>query len=439
MKILSVGNGGREHSIAWKISTSDSFINSNGKLYCTLGNPGINNIASPININPSDTQNIIKFVNDEQINLVVIGPEIPLSLGLTDSLLRFTKAKVFGPTKRAAEIETSKIFAKDFMVKYRIPSAQFKSFGKSNYNEIEPYLNKIAYPAVIKADGLAAGKGVYIAVDKNDALVFINDITSNKIFGESGASFIIEDFLEGFELSLFVITDGNNYKILPTAQDHKKIGDGDNGKNTGGMGAYSPADRLINETVFDKIKSEIIEPSLKGLQIENRTFVGCLYCGLMIVNKNNFMQPYVIEYNCRFGDPETQAVLPLIKSDFLQLLIAASEGNVQNYKLETYNKFAACVVAASKGYPDAFEKGKEINGLENIDNDTLIFHSGTVSEDNLIKTNGGRVLSVVSVSDKSMDDCLDKCYDNIARISFDNIYYRKDIGKKFAQLLKLKL
>lgn len=438
MKVLIVGNGGREHSVAWKIINSESFKSTYSTLYCTLGNPGINAISNIININPTDIKGVINFVNAEQINFVVIGPEIPLSLGLTDSLLNKTNAKVFGPSKAAAEIETSKVFSKDFMLKYNIPSAKYKSFNTSNYDMAEDYLEHISYPAVIKADGLAAGKGVYIAIKKDDATSFINDITNRKIFGDSGSNFIIEEFLEGFELSVFVITDGNDYVILPTAQDHKKIGEGDTGKNTGGMGAYSPADKLIDKTTFNKIKNDIIEPSLKGLQIEGRTFVGCLYCGLMIVSNNGILQPYVIEYNCRFGDPETQAVLPLIKSDFLQLLFAASEGKIQNYKLETYNKFAACIVAASKGYPDTFEKDKDITGLDNIDSDILIFHSGTVSKDNLIKTNGGRVLSVVSVSDKSMDDCLNRAYKNIGNINFDNIYYRKDIGKKFSELLKYK-
>ena len=432
MKILIVGNGGRENAIAWKIYNSSSFKDSNGSLYCTLGNPGIDKLAIPVKLNSVDINSITQFVNDNNIDLVVIGPEVPLSLGLADSLNNQTNTKVFGPSKAAAEIETSKVYSKDFMQRYDIPTARYKSFGKNNYSDVESYLDTISYPAVIKADGLAAGKGVYIAVDKSDALKFIKDISAVKIFGDSGESFIIEEFLTGFELSVFVITDGNDYIVLPAAQDHKKIGEGDTGKNTGGMGAYSPADKLINDSIFNKIKSKIIEPALVGLDKDGRTFKGCLYCGLMIVNDN----PYVIEFNCRFGDPETQAILPLIKSDFLQMLISASDNTINKYKLEIFDKFSACVVAASEGYPDNFEKGKVIHGLDNIESDALVFHSGTIMENAKIKTNGGRVVSVVCLSDVSINDALAKSYNNIMKISFDNIYYRKDIGKKFSELTK---
>ena len=432
MKILIVGNGGRENAIAWKIYNSSSFKDSNGSLYCTLGNPGIDKLAIPVELNSVDINSITQFVNDNNIDLVVIGPEVPLSLGLADSLNNQTNTKVFGPSKKAAEIETSKVYSKDFMQRYDIPTARYKSFGKKNYSDVESYLDTISYPAVIKADGLAAGKGVYIAVDKSDTLKFIKDISAVKIFGDSGESFIIEEFLTGFELSVFVITDGKDYIVLPAAQDHKKIGEGDTGKNTGGMGAYSPADKLINDSIFNKIKSKIIEPALVGLDKDGRTFKGCLYCGLMIVNDN----PYVIEFNCRFGDPETQAILPLIKSDFLQMLISASDNTINKYKLEIFDKFSACVVAASEGYPDNFEKGKVIHGLDNIESDALVFHSGTIMENGNIKSNGGRVVSVVCLSDVSINDALAKSYNNIMKISFDNIYYRKDIGKKFSELTK---
>ncbi len=435
IKILIVGNGGREHAIAWKISNSLSFKNSESLLYCTLGNPGIDNLAHPVKLNSVDIKGITQFVIHEQIDLVVIGPEVPLSLGLADTLLNLTNAKVFGPSKAAAEIETSKVYAKDFMLRYNIPSASYKSFNTNNYTEVDNYLDSISYPVVIKADGLAAGKGVYIAVDKSDSVKFINDLTTAKIFGDSGASFIVEEFLEGFELSVFVITDGIDYVILPTAQDHKKIGEGDTGKNTGGMGAYSPADKLIGEDIFIKIKNDIIEPALIGLDKDGRKFKGCLYCGLMIVNEN----PYVIEFNCRFGDPETQAVLPLIKSDFLELLFSAANNSINNYKLEIYDIFSSCVVLASKGYPDSFEKGKEIHGLDTLDSDILVFHSGTLIENGKIKSNGGRVLSIVCSSNVSIDDSISKTYNNINKIMFDNIYYRKDIGRKFSDLMKNKI
>ncbi|MFA5011086.1 MAG: phosphoribosylamine--glycine ligase [Ignavibacteria bacterium] len=435
MKILIVGNGGREHAIAWKISNSSSFKELNCSLYCTQGNPGIDKLAIPVNINSVDIKGITQFVNNDNIDLVVIGPEIPLSLGLADSLYKMTNAKVFGPSKIAAEIETSKVYAKDFMLRYGIPTASYKSFDKNNYSEVESYLDNITFPAVLKADGLAGGKGVYISVDKSDAVKFIKDIHTAKIFGDSGEDFIIEEFLSGFELSVFVITDGKDYIVLPFAQDHKKIGEGDTGKNTGGMGAYSPADKLIKDSIFNKIKNKIIEPALVGLDKDGRTFKGCLYCGLMIVNNN----PYVIEFNCRFGDPETQAVLPLIKSDFLEMIISVPDNKIKNYKLEKYEKFSACVVIASKGYPDNFEKGKEIHGLDNFESDALVFHSGTKIEDGKIKSNGGRVMSIVCLSDISIDDALSKSYKNIKNVSFDNIYYRKDIGRKFSELMKNKI
>ena len=254
MKVLLVGNGGREHTLAWKIYNSDSFKNKNGILYCTKCNPGINAISQSVKINPTDIDDITEFVNSNDIELVVIGPEVPLSMGLADKISEFTHAKVFGPSKSAAEIETSKVFSKDFMKRNDIPSAHYASFGIDTFSNSISYLNTISYPVVIKADGLAAGKGVYIAESKEEAVNFITDINKNQIFGESGDKFIIEEFLNGFELSVFAVTDGDDFVILPTAQDHKKIGDNDTGKNTGGMGAYSPADGLIDKDTFKKIK-----------------------------------------------------------------------------------------------------------------------------------------------------------------------------------------
>lgn len=438
MNTLIVGNGGRENALAWCISRSGSFRNSGSYLFCTLGNPGIDKFAVPVNINPADVLAITSFVKEKNIGFVVIGPEVPLSLGLTDSIIQNTNAQVFGPSKIASEIETSKIFAKDFMKKYGIPSAAYKSFNATDYALAEEYLKSSSYPLVIKADGLAAGKGVYIAEDYAGALSFVSDITEKKIFGESGTGFVVEEFLDGFEVSVFAVTDGENYVILPSAQDHKKIGEGDTGKNTGGMGAYSPADKLLDEETFQKIRKDIIEPVLRGMKAEGRVFKGCLYCGLMIVSKNGSQVPYVIEFNCRFGDPETQAVLPLIKSDFLELLYSAATGNLNKYNLEVHDKFASCVVAASNGYPDSFEKDKVISGLETLDSDALVFHSGTKRSGEMILTNGGRVLSVVGISSNSIDDSLKKSYNNLSRINFDNMYYRKDIGKKFSEIIKSK-
>jgi phosphoribosylamine---glycine ligase len=439
MKILLIGNGGREHSIALKIFESKSFIDSESVLYCTLGNPGIDKIAHPVNIKPIDISALLNFALQEKIDLTVVGPEIPLSLGITNEFEN-NGLSVFGPVKSAAEIETSKIFAKDFMKRNGIPSARYKSFTSDNIGEVEGFIKAINFPVVIKADGLAAGKGVCIAETPADAGSFISALTSEKIFGESGSSFIIEEYLEGFELSIFAITDGKDYVLLPAAQDHKRIGEGDTGKNTGGMGSYAPADALIDDVTFRKIKEKIIEPALSGMSDAGRKYKGCLYCGLMICgNKGNF-EPYVIEFNCRFGDPETQAVLPLIKSDFLELLLASANGSIKNYKLELNDLFSGCVVAASKGYPDKYETGKIISGLNNLSDNVNVIHSGTAySEDkkNVI-TSGGRVISVVGFSNNSLASAFENSYKGLESINFDNIYFRKDIGRKYYELLKPK-
>jgi phosphoribosylamine---glycine ligase len=433
MKILIVGNGGREHAIAWKISNSPSFDSSRDRLFCTYPNPGIADICEKTEIKPDNIIELLEFAKSHDIDFTVVGPEIPLSLGIADEFGK-NRLKIFGPSKAAAELETSKIYAKEFMAANEIPTAKYKIFNESNYPSATEFLNIISYPAVIKADGLAAGKGVYIAKNKEDALNFIDEITKVKIFGSSGEKFIIEEYLDGFELSVFAVTDGKNYVILPTAQDHKKIGEGDTGKNTGGMGSYSPADSLIDENTFVKIRSKIIEPTLYGMAKTGREYKGCLYCGLMLTKTEEGYEPFVIEYNCRFGDPEAQSVLPLIKSDFLQLLIASAENKISGYNLETEKLFAGCVVAASKGYPDNYETGKEIKGLGKNTDNSVVFHAGTkYSEDGkTVITSGGRVLNITGLSELSIDDALKNAYDKIGQINFDKMYYRRDIGYKFS-------
>lgn len=433
MKILIVGNGGRENAIANSIFNSDSFKKSKSKLFSTIGTPGLDKISTPINFKPNEIEKLIEFVKNEKIDFTVVGPEIPLYLGIVDKFEK-ENLKIFGPTKLAAEIETSKIFAKNLMKKYRIPTASYKEFSTENVKEANEYLLCSKYPLVIKADGLAAGKGVIIVNSFSEAITVIKDFTENKIFGESGLNFIIEEYLTGFELSLFIVTDGKNYVALPFSQDHKKIGDGDTGKNTGGMGAYAPADKMIDKDVYEKIMMEIIEPTLQGMEKEGRMYKGCLYCGLMISENNpGIVEPYVIEFNARFGDPETQAVLPLLKSDFLQLLIASANGNLNEYNLEVHDKFSCCVILASKGYPEKYETNKKINGLAEICKDTFIFHSGTKYSDDKksILTNGGRVISVVALSEKSMKNAISTCYSEIQKIEFENMYFRKDIGYKY--------
>jgi len=427
MKILIVGNGGREDAIAHGIYNSHSF-NKSSEIFSTIGSPGLNKISKPVNIKPADINSLKKFASEEKIDFTIVGPEIPLSVGIVDEF-RKNGLKIFGPTKAASEIESSKAFAKDFMHNFNIPTASYKIFDERNKNQINEFLTNSNYPLVIKADGLAAGKGVIIAENIKEAKSAVKEIIEDKIFGESGNRIVIEEFLTGFELSVFVITDGKDYVVLPFSQDHKKIGEGDTGKNTGGMGAYAPANDLIDEVIYNEIKNIIIEPTLKGMNKSGRTYTGCLYCGLIITNDK---KPYVIEYNCRFGDPETQAVIPLIKSDFLELLISSSESNIKIYKSEFYDKYSCCVVLSSLGYPDKYETNKIIYGLDNIPDDCNVYHSGTkFSIDGEIITNGGRVLSVVSLSDVSMEDSITKCYQNVAKIDFENKYFRRDIGRKF--------
>jgi len=432
MNILIVGNGGREHTIAWKIYNSISFKESNSKLYCTTGNPGINKIAEAIDIKSDNIDGLLKFAKEYKIDFTIVGPEIPLSLGITDTFT-INGLKVFGPSKLASEIETSKVFSKDFMARNNIPTAKYKVFGENNFSEVENYLNNVNFPIVIKADGLAAGKGVYIAKDISDAMGFIEDIHKNLIFGKSGLKFVIEEYLTGFEVSVFVITDGTDFKILPYAQDFKKIGNNDAGKNTGGMGSFAPANFLVDDSTNKKIIANIIIPTLKNMKSEGREFKGCLYCGLMIVKEDNEYQTYVIEFNCRFGDPETQSVLPLIKSDFLKLLLSSTENNIINYNLEIEDQYALCIVAASGGYPDKHITGYNIEGLDNLDNDCLVFHSGTKYSEGQTVTNGGRVMSVVGLSDTSFEEARDIAYNNMNKIYFKDIYYRKDIGLKLIE------
>ena len=430
MKILLIGNGGREHTLAEKIISSPSLKKNKLVLYSTSGNPGIDAISSPVKIDASDIKSLCEFAIKEKIDLTIVGPEIPLSLGIVDEFQK-NNLLIFGPTQKAAEIESSKIFSKGLMKKYNIPSAEYEMFETSDINIVKPFLEKIKFPVVIKADGLAAGKGVVIANNISEVEETIKDFSENKKFGEAGSSFVIEKFLEGNEASLFIITDGDDFVLLPSAQDHKRINDNDEGKNTGGMGAYTPATKYFTPEVRSKTEERIIKPILEALKKEGRKFVGCLYAGLMI-DKNN--EPYVIEFNCRFGDPETQCVLQLVDADMLQLFKACTEGKLKEYKkenrIETKTGFSVCVVLASEGYPDQFEKNKKISGLDRIDKDIKIFYSGVRKENGEYFTNGGRVLSLVSYSEISLEDAIKKVYLNVEKVSFDGMHYRRDIGVK---------
>jgi len=428
-KILLIGNGGRENALAYSIINSPSFKDEYSQIYCTIGSGGLDKLCEVINILPYDIEKLKEFAIEKKIDFTVVGPEVPLSLGIVDT---FEKAglKIFGPNKDAALLETSKIFAKKIMQEMNIPTAKYSKFNRESIKDARDYIKDVKYPVVIKADGLAAGKGVIICSNETEAMETLNQFSGARIFGNSSDNFIIEEFLDGYEMSVFVITDGEDYIILPPSQDHKKIGEGDVGPNTGGMGAYAPlSEKYFDKGLKDKIKFQIIEPLLQGLKKRNIKYKGCLYCGLMITeNDNNEKIPYVIEFNCRFGDPESQVVLPLIKSDFLQMLVASQSVTIKNYNLEVYPKFSFCVILASKGYPVKFETGYKISGLDELDKDIILFHSGTKIKDGELITNGGRVLSVVGMSELSLKDAADKVYRNIEKIKYNNKYFRKDIG-----------
>ena len=421
MNVLVLGSGGREHALAWRISKSKLLKN----LFISPGNPGTAGIGKNIELEPGK-QNIAEFCKTNDIDLVVIGPEQPLVEGLAD-FLRSENIKVFGPDGKAAEIEGSKSFAKELMQKYSVPTAAYKEFDNTEYGDASVYLKDYKFPAVIKADGLAAGKGVIICNNFIEAENALKEIFVEKAFGGAGSKIIIEEFLEGEEASILAVTDGDDYVLLPSSQDHKRIGEGDTGKNTGGMGAYSPAP-VITSRILNEIESKIIEPVLEGMKKEGRKFSGCLYAGLMITSEG----PKVIEFNCRFGDPETQAVLPLVGGDFLKLLYSAASGKLDKKAVNFPGGTAVCVVAVSGGYPGSYKKGLEILGLEDTDTaELIVFHAGTSRKEDRIITSGGRVLGVTAVlKENDLQKARTLAYGALSRIKFKDMYYRRDIGIK---------
>ncbi|MHB8580267.1 MAG: phosphoribosylamine--glycine ligase [Ignavibacteriaceae bacterium] len=421
MKVLLIGSGGREHALAYKIKESQLL----DKLFILPGNTGTESLGENVHGNMNDSNFILSFCKREKIDLVVIGPEKPLVEGLAD-ILRESGINVFGPNKGAAEIEAYKSFAKGLMEKYNIPTAAYKEFNSQMINEAKKYISDQNYPLVIKADGLAAGKGVLICNNYQEAASALNELFVKKIFGNAGEKIIIEEFLIGQEASIFAITDGEEFICLPAAQDHKRIGNNDEGKNTGGMGAYSPAP-LVNEDILDKVKEKIIIPTLSALRSEGKKFNGCLYCGIMIYNN----EPKVIEFNCRFGDPETQSVLLLLDGDFLKLLYTAAIGKIDKESVKYNGGASVCVVAASKGYPDEYKSGFIISGLEEANKEAFVFHAGTKKDGENILTNGGRVLGVTSfIPFNDLNKAKAKAYQAIAKINYNNIYYRADISDK---------
>lgn len=420
MNVVLVGSGGRENALAYKISES-KLLND---FYILPGNPGTAQFGKNINITNHDE--ILEFCYNNKIDLVVVGPEIPLVEGLGNKL-REKGIRVFGPNQEAAIIEGDKVFSKDLMKKYNIPTASYEVFSRDKYSEAINYVENSLYPLVIKASGLAAGKGVIICSEVKEAKECLNNIFNDYIFGKSGDTVVIEEFLDGEEASIFALTDGERYVVLPSAQDHKRIYDNDKGKNTGGMGAYSPAP-IVTEELQKIVEDTIIKPTIEAMKAENRKFVGCLYCGLMI--KDGI--PKVVEYNCRFGDPETQVVLPILEGDLLRLLYNCANGSIDFTEIKKSNKSALCVILASGGYPDKYETGMEIIGIEDVVNkDIIIFHSGTKTKDEQLLTAGGRVLAITALgNENNLVECKNKCYNTIEKIKFTNMHYRTDIGDK---------
>ena len=417
MKILIIGSGGREHALAWKLKQSKKVQ----KVYCAPGNAGMMRIAKCVNIKATDIAHLTDFATSSKINMTVVGPEQPLAMGLVDEFKR-RRLKVFGPEKLAAQLESSKVFAKRFMQKYHIPTAAFKVFD--NLTEAVGFCKGIDFPTVIKVDGLAAGKGVMIARNLDEASLCLEQIFTQKKFGEAGIQVVIESCLEGQEVSVMIITDGKTYVPFLPSQDHKQVFEGDKGPNTGGMGAICPVD-FITERVMDQINQFVLEPTIAGLRKENIPYRGVIYAGLMLTESG----PKVLEYNCRFGDPETQAVLPMLKSDLLEVMRAVVDGRLDKArKLDWRKGSAACVIVASKGYPGQYKSGQRITGLQNIREDgAYIFHSGTRKDNNQWVTTGGRVLGVMGM-DGNLKDALSKAYRIVKRIRFDGAYHRRDIG-----------
>lgn len=420
MNILILGSGGREHAFALKLSES----NKVNQLFVAPGNAGTSQIATNININPTDFKAVKEIVLNNQIDMVVVGPEAPLVEGVHDYFLADKDLKyisVIGPKKDGALLEGSKDFSKIFMEKHNIPTARYQSFTKENLSEGFLFLETLNSPYVLKADGLAAGKGVLILDSLKEAKNELEEMLTNQKFGEASSTVVIEEFLDGIELSVFVLTDGKSYKILPSAKDYKRIGEGDKGLNTGGMGAISPVP-FASEDFLSKVEERIVIPTINGLQKDGIDYRGFIFIGLMNVDGN----PQVIEYNVRMGDPETEAVLPRIDSDLLDLFEGVANQTLDKKSFSINPKTAATVMLVSGGYPEAYENGKEMTGIEKV-TESIVFHAGTTIQENKTLTNGGRVMAITSFGD-TIDEALKKSYASIENIHFENMNFRKDIG-----------
>ena len=421
MNILILGSGGREHAISWKISQSDKCSN----LYIAPGNAGTGSVGNNLSININDFEEVKLNVIEKSIDLVIVGPEEPLVRGIVDFFKsddELKDVKIFGPSSEGSKLEGSKDFSKEFMFRNNIPCAKSKTFNKNNLSEGISFLEKIKPPYVLKADGLAAGKGVLILDDLEEAKSELSKMILDEKFGDASKNVLIEEYLDGIEVSVFAITDGQNYIILPEAKDYKRIGEGDNGLNTGGMGAVSPVDFADNE-FMKKVEDSVIRRTVNGIKKEKLDYKGFIFAGLMNVNGN----PYVIEYNVRMGDPETQVVIPRIKNDLLDIIIKCLDEKINEVDTDIEENFTTTVILAADGYPESYKKGDEIRNLEEFSN-SKIFHAGTKKENNRILSNGGRVIACTGYGE-SLEDALKNSYKLAENISWDNKYFRKDIGE----------
>ena len=420
MRVLLLGSGGREHALSWKISESSILE----ELFIAPGNAGTKNHGKNINLSVNDFEGIKSFIIENAIDIVVVGPEDPLVNGIADFFEAdeaLAKVAVVGPNKEAAQLEGSKDFAKEFMRRHNIPTAKYATFTKDTLEAGYAFLDAMKSPYVLKADGLAAGKGVLILEDLDEAKAELKNMLADAKFGEASSRVVIEQFLDGVELSCFVITDGDAYKILPEAKDYKRIGEGDKGLNTGGMGAVSPVP-FANPTFLDKIKNQVIIPTVKGLKADGIKYKGFIFFGL--INVKN--EPYVIEYNCRMGDPETEVVIPRLKSDILDLFEGVATNTLSERDVQFYERSASTVMMVSGGYPEKYQKGKQIFGLNSI-TDSIVFHAGTTPDGPVVSTSGGRVLAVTSYG-KDLKTALKKSYESVGKIEFENAFFRRDIG-----------
>lgn len=422
MNVLLLGSGGREHTLAWKIAQSPKLK----ELFIAPGNAGTSNIGTNVNLSLSNFDAMLTFVVDMNVSIIVVGPEQPLVDGIYDFFKSNEKTKnviIVGMSKEAAQLEGSKEYAKSFMLRHNVPTADYKSFTANTITEGDAFLETLKAPFVLKADGLAAGKGVLILDTLEEAKSGLKDMLIDNKFGDAGSQVVIEEFLSGIELSVFVLTDGEKYAILPEAKDYKRIGEGDTGLNTGGMGSISPVP-FANKEFMNKVEERIVIPTIKGLKADGLEYSGFVFIGLMKVGDD----PFVIEYNVRMGDPETESVIPRLKNDLLELFLAMDNGTLDKEEMNFDNRVAASVMLVSGGYPESYKKGKKIFDLDKISN-TIAFHAGTIlDEKGNVLTNGGRVIALTSLGD-SIGEALKLSYNAADTISFDNMYYRRDLGK----------